>query len=120
MEATKVILESINTPLNRVIIASLRKLDKKGETKWVGNTTFTNIQHCLTSINLEVLKNSGWYTPKAIRINGLTGIYMVNEDGSLCYEFRIIKEDDKKYRIETMTMAAYNEFEQLYCQFLHQ
>lgn len=43
---------------------------------------------------------------------------MVNEDGSIFCECRIIKEDENKFRIEYMTNQAWNEFEINYINFL--
>lgn len=92
---------------NKNRIAALKTI---AETKWVGNTVHTTLDKCLTALNLDSC-NSGWYTPKAIRINGLTGIFMVNQDGSIFCEARIIKESNTAYRIEYMTNAGWNEFE---------
>lgn len=103
------------TKENTAIVKALKKISG---TKWVGNTTFENIQSCLISINLSSGKNSGLYDPVATRINGLQGIYMVNQNGNLEPEYRIIKEADKKYRIESLTTAGYNEFEQFYGKFI--
>jgi hypothetical protein len=97
--------------------AKVKALKKIAETKWAGTTTFTNLDACLTSINLDTT-NSGWYKPTAIKIDGLTGIFMINQDGSIFCEARVIKEDDKKFKIEYMTMAAWNEFENHYCNFI--
>ena len=47
-----------------------------------------------------------------------TGVYMVNQDGSLFCEARIIKQDEKKYLIEYLTNEGWNKFENLYCQFV--
>lgn len=103
-----------NTKENNCKVKALKKI---GGTKWVGNTVHTNLDACLTGMNLESA-NSGWYKPVATRINGLTGIYMINEDGSIYCESRVIKEGDSEYRIEYMTNSAWNEFEALYGQFL--
>ena len=94
-------------------IAKADALKKINSTKWVGNTIHESIELCLAAINLDST-NSGWYNPKAIRINGLTGIYMLNQDGSLFCEARIIKEEDRKFRIEYLTATGWNEFENLY------
>jgi hypothetical protein len=104
-----------NTKENNTIVKALKKIN---QCQWVGNTTHENLEKCLVAINLQSSKNSGWYNPTATRINGLTGIYMINQDGSICFDFRVIKEDDKKFRIEEMTMKAYNEFESLYSKFI--
>jgi hypothetical protein len=54
----------------------------------------------------------------AVKINGLTGIYMVNQDGSLFCEARIIKQEENKYLIEYLTNEGWNKFENLYCKFV--
>lgn len=99
-----------NTSDNKARIEALKTIK---ETQWVGNTVHTSIDACLTAMNLDST-NSGWYKPTAIRIPQLKGIFMVNEDGSLFYEAKIIKDADNAYRIEYMTMEAYNKFEQKY------
>lgn len=103
-----------NTKENNAKVNALKKV---AETKWVGNTVHNSIDKCLTSINLDSC-NSGWYKPSAIKINGVSGYFMVNEDGSIFCECRIIKEDENKFRIEYMTNQAWNEFEINYINFL--
>ena len=100
-----------NTTENNLTVKALKKIN---QCQWVGNTTHDTLDKCLVAINYATSKNSGWYNPTASRINGLTGIYMINQDGSICFDFRVIKEGDKKFRIEEMTMKAYNEFENIY------
>ena len=51
-------------------------------------------------------------------INGLTGYFMINQDGSILCEARVIKESDNSYKIEYMTKEGWNEFENNYCVFL--
>lgn len=103
-----------NTKSNKAKIEALKKVSG---TKWVGNTIHPNIQLCLTAMNLDS-SNSGHYNPSAVRIAGLHGIWMVNEDGSLFCEARIMKEGEKEYRIEYMIMSAWNDFENHYCDLL--
>ncbi len=88
-----------------------------GKIFWTGNVTHDDLDKCLTGLNLDST-NSGWYKPIAVRINGLTGIYMVNQDGYLFCEARIIKKDDKKFLIEYLTKEGWNKFENLYSQFI--
>jgi len=95
----------------------VKALQKIAETKWTGTTIHTNLDACLTALNL-ISNNSGWYKPKATKIGGLTGWFMINQDGSLFCEARVIKEDDKKFKIEYMTSAGLNEFEDHYCNFI--
>jgi hypothetical protein len=103
-----------NTPENNAKVKSLKKI---AETKWVGNIIHDTMDKCLTGINL-LSSNSGLYVPKAVHVNGLVGFYLVNQDGSLFCENRIIKEEDKKFRIEYMTTEGWNEFEQYFESFL--
>ena len=103
-----------NTKDNKAKVKALRKIS---ETKWTGTTIHNNLDKCLTAMNLDS-NNSGWYLPIAIRIKGLNGIFMINEDGSLFCEARVIKESQEKYRIEYMTTTGWNEFENLYCEYL--
>lgn len=102
------------TPDNKARVEALRTIK---QTDWVGNVTHTSIDACLTAMNLDSA-NSGWYSPNATRIPKLKGLFMINEDGSLFYEAKIIKETEKVFRIEYMSMEAYNKFEQKYEEFL--
>ena len=43
---------------------------------------------------------------------------MINQDGSIFCEARVIKESEKVYKIEYMTITAWNEFENFYDQFI--
>ena len=99
-----------NTPENKAIIDALKKVN---QCQWNGNVVHSNLDKCLRGINLQS-NNSGWYNPVAITIPGLSGIYMVNEDGSLYFDARVIKEADNKFRIEYLLTQGYNEFEKLY------
>jgi len=109
---TKIALK--NTADNRARIEALKTIK---ETQWTGTTIHTSIDACLTAMNLDST-NSGWYNPIPIRIPQLKGIFMINEDGTLFYEAKIIKESDNAYRIEYMTMEAYNKFEKKYSDLL--
>jgi len=83
------------------------------ENEWVGNIVHPNLDRCLTAINLNSA-NSGWYKPTATRVNGIKGWYMLNSDGTIYYESRVIKEGDNEYRIEYMTGNGYTAFERAY------
>lgn len=83
------------------------------ETDWVGNIVHTSLDKCLTVINFNT-NNSGHYKPATVRIAKLKGFYLVNQDGSLHFDSRVIKENDDKFLIETLTMKAYNYFEREY------
>lgn len=103
-----------NTKENNAKVKALKKI---AQTKWTGTTIHTNLDACLTALNLDST-NSGWYKPTAARIDGLTGIFMINQDGSIFCEARVIKESNDKYKIEYMTMTGWNEFENIYCQLI--
>ena len=104
-----------DTKENKAIVGALKKI---AETKWVGELFFDSIYACASSINLNTL-NSGHYKPVVTKINGLTGMYIVNQDGSIFFESRIIKEDEKKCRIETMSTDGYNRFERHYSEIIN-
>ncbi|MBK7360655.1 MAG: hypothetical protein WAT16_05025 [Saprospiraceae bacterium] len=95
--------------------AKVKALKNINQCEWVGSTVHTNLNACLTALNLEGI-NSGWYQPIAIKIDGLDGIYMVNQDGSIFCEARIIKDGDKKFKIEYLSTNGWSEFENLYLQ----
>lgn len=105
-----------NTRENNAKVKALKSI---AETKWAGATTFSNIDACLTGLNLQTT-NSGWYKPTAIKINGVSGYFMINQDGSIFCEARIIKESENKFVIEYMTNTAWNEFERLYSEFINE
>jgi len=107
-----------NTKENNAKVKALKKIENTiGKIYWTGNTIHPKLDMCLTALNLDST-NSGWYEPSATRINGLTGIYMINQDGSLFCEARIIKQDEKKYLIEYLTNEGWNQFENFYYQFI--
>lgn len=99
--------------------AKVKALKKIKETQWNGNTRHESLNNCLVAINLESA-NSGWYNPIAARINGLKGFYMINEDGSLFCDARIIKEGEKCFLIEYLLTSGYNEFETNYINFINE
>jgi hypothetical protein len=106
-----------NTLENKAKVNGLISIEKLvGEISWTGNVTHDNLDKCLAALNLNSF-NSGWYKPLCVRINKLSGYYMINEDGSLFFESRIIKVSDDKYLIEHLTNRAYNKFENLYSEF---
>ena len=95
---------------NNAITAALKVVK---ETQWVGSLKFDTIDKCLASMNLNTT-NSGWYNPIPIRIKGLQGFFMVNEDGSLHFEQRIIKVEEGEYQIENLSNSGYDCFENKY------
>lgn len=99
-----------NTAENNAKVNALKAVK---ETQWVGNLTFENIETCLRSMSMNTM-NSGWYNPKALRIAGLQGIYMINEDGGLYFEQRIIKVSNNEYRVESLSNSGFNVFENKY------
>jgi hypothetical protein len=104
-----------NTPENTAIVEALKKTK---EVHWTGEITHDNIDKCLTAINLYQRVNSGWYKPTAIRLKGVNGIFMINEDGRLNWESRILKVDNDTYKIENLSNEGYNNFENNYIEAL--
>gem|GEM_PF-2292827 len=103
-----------NTKENNAKIKALKTIENTvGKIFWTGNTTHDNLDKCLTALNLDSA-NSGWYKPKAAKIKGLKGYYMINQDGSLFCEARVIKQEENKYLIEYLTNEGWNKFENLY------
>ena len=108
----------VNSKENIAKIKALKAVENTvGKIFWVGNIIQDNLDKCLVGLNLEST-NSGWYNPIAVKINGLTGYYMVNQNGSLFCEARIIKKEENKYLIEYITNEGWNIFEDLYSQFI--
>lgn len=107
---------NLQTKENVAIVKSLKKIS---ECKWVGNITHNNLDKCLRALNNNSC-NSGWHNPIATRIGGLYGIYMINQDGSIFAEYRIIKVDNDTYRIECLTMEGWNQFENYYREFINE
>tara|TARA_R110000782_G_C14501200_1_gene378637 strand:- start:192 stop:518 length:327 start_codon:yes stop_codon:yes gene_type:complete len=103
-----------NTKENEVFIKILKSMK---ETDWVGNLRFEDLETCLISVNMNIGKNGGQYTPSPIRLKGISNILVVNQDGSLCYDYRIIKEENS-FLIETLTIDAFNKFEKKYCELI--
>ena len=103
-----------NTPENNAKVLALKTVK---EVQWVGEVTHDTIDKALTAINLFQGTNSGWYNPVAVRLKGVQGIFMINEDGSLNFESRIIKTD-KGYKIEHLSNEGYNTFENKYIETL--
>ena len=109
-----------NTKENDAKVKALKVIQNTiGKIYWVGNITHNNLDNCLRALNNESC-NSGWYNPVAVRIVGLTGIYMVNQDGSLFCEARVIKQEENKYLIEYLSNEGWDKFEDLYCQFIEE
>lgn len=99
--------------------AKVKALKNIEETNWTGETIHANLESCLTTLNLQS-NNSGWYNPTALTINGLNGFFMINQDGSIFYDARVIKESENEYKIQYMTNDGFNEFENLYCKFINE
>jgi len=79
---------------------------------WGGSTAFKDLDMCLRSINMQTF-NSGHYTPIPIKIKGMSGIFILNEDGLLNFEFKISKIDGY-FLIESLTKTGIKEFENRY------
>ena len=102
-----------NTQKNSLLIECLKKIS---DNSWEGNTTHYTVEDCLTVINFKGYKNSGWYKPSAVAIKGVDGLFMVNQDGSLCFDFRVVKVAENQFKVESMTLQGINEFENLFRQ----
>lgn len=61
--------------------AKVKALKKIANTMWPGTTVHDTMYKCLRGICLYSGLNSGHYNPKAIRINGVRGWFMINQDG---------------------------------------
>ena len=103
-----------NTLENNAKVSALKTVK---ETQWVGEVTHDTIDKALIAINLFQGMNSGWYNPIAVRLSGVKGVFMINEDGGLNFESRIIKTD-KGYKIEHLTNEAYDSVESKYFEIL--
>ena len=108
-------LVNLNTENN---LAVLKALQLVKETQWVGNTTHNTLDKCLTAINLYCGMNSGFYKPTATRLPKLSGIFMVNENGDIFAESRIIKKSENGYLIEYMSSEAQRQYDKNYESFL--
>lgn len=107
-----------NTKENNAKVKALKVVQNTvGKIFWFGNITHDNLEKCLVALNLGS-SNSGWYNPISVKINGLHGYYMVNQDGTLFCEARIIKLEEKKYLIEYLRSDGWDKFENLYCQYV--
>jgi len=101
---------------NNAIVKALKLVP---EMQWVGNTVHDTMEGSLFAIRFGTL-NSGWYDPIAIQIKGVTGWFMVNQDGTIFPEARVIKVDENKFRIEYMTNSAWRDFENNYRKFIEE
>ena len=102
-----------STPENNAKVAALKAVK---EVHWVGEVVHDTMDKALIAINLfQGSPNSGWYKPQAVRLGGVQGIFMINEDGGLNFESRIVKTD-KGYKIEHLSNDGYNAFESKYFQ----
>lgn len=89
--------------------AMVEALKKTNECHWNGTTYHENIEYCLNGINIFLGINSGLYNPRCIRIKGLKGYYMVNENDTLCFEARIIKVSENKFNIQYLSNSEYDK-----------
>ena len=111
-QSNKAIMNTLkNTPENNAKVLALRVVK---ETQWTGEVTHDTIEKALTAINLFSQTNSGWYNPVPVRIKGAQGIFMINQDGGLHFESRIIKIENGHYKIEHLTNSGYDAFESKY------
>ena len=97
------------TPEN---LAKIETLKQVSENQWEYSCTHDTLDKALAGVSLYSGANSGWYKPVAVKIKDVQGIFMINEDGGLNFESRVIEVDGEGFEIQHLTMAAYNEFEQ--------
>ena len=95
-----------NTKKNNAIVKALKNIP---QSEWNGTTVHPSIEMCLTAMNLQTF-NSGQYNPNAVKLRGIEGIFMLNQDGSINYEMRI-KEEEGKYKIEYLSLKGFCEAE---------
>jgi len=96
---------------NKIVIEAIKNVK---EVHWVGNTKHNTLDKCLVAINLYQRVNSGWYTPKPIKIKGYKGYFVVNEDGRIGFESRILKISNNEFLIEHLSSDGYKTFEDNY------
>ena len=105
-----------NTTENNNRVAALKTVKS---VHWVGEVTHDSLDKCFTAINLFQGVNSGFYQAPAVKINGLEGFYMINEDGNINYESRVIKMDENNYKIEHLSNVGFNQFESKYIELVN-
>ena len=96
------------TPSNLAKIEALKKVQ---ENQWEDSCTHDTLEKALVGVSLYSDLNSGWYKPVAVKIKDVQGIFMMNEDGGLNFESRVIEVQGEGFKIQHLTMAAYNAFE---------
>lgn len=103
-----------NTPENKAIVSAMIDVEKTGVDYWREGATHDTLDKCLTAINLMGKINSGWYKPVAVSVKGLTGLYMLNQDGSLNVYERVIKNSETSFIIQLMNAKGMNKYEEFY------
>lgn len=102
------------TEENLATISALQSLcNTVGKIYWTGNTVHDNLDKCLRALNNQS-NNSGWYNPIPTRIPKTNGIYMINENGTIFWEARIIKQSENEYLIEYLSNEGGYKFEDLF------
>lgn len=97
--------------MNSKIEAALKKVK---ETQWVGGANIQpTLEHALRSMNFSS-HNGGLYEPKAKKVAGVKGYFLVNKDGSLHYEVRAIKQESGSFVIEYLSNDGFDAFEAAY------
>jgi hypothetical protein len=104
----------VDTAENKAVILALKALSNPiGKIYWHGNIVHDTLDKCLRALNNQS-NNSGWYNPVPTRINGANGIYMINQNGTIFWEARIIKECDREFRIEYLSKEGDQRFEEIF------
>ena len=96
------------TPEN---LAKIKALKQVQENQWEDSCTHDTLEKALVGVSLYSDANSGWYNPVAAKIKGIEGLFVINEDGGLNFESRIIEVQGEGFKIQHLTMDGYNAFE---------
>ena len=73
--------------------------------------TFQTIADALGCVNLSS-GDSGWYTPKAIKIEGVDGIFCLRQSGCINPEFKI-QQTSAGFEVLEMTPQPYRDLEKI-------
>ena len=72
---------------------------------------FPTVEDALGCVNLNS-GDSGWYTPKAIRIEGVEGIFCLRQSGDINPDFKI-QQTSAGFEVLEMTSDSYRELEKI-------
>ncbi len=90
------------------------------ETDWVVHqNTQSNIKNALKCISLYEGCNSGWYDPRPCVIPNIDGVFIINQDNSICFSTRVKKISEEQFEIVSLTNDAYSKIERMLCDLLN-